>query len=378
MKVVVSLRQLSTYADRFRVFLELSQCVDRLFLLTDYVDDESRALAQAYTRVELVEIDAQRYAQESTAWLVEHVVHQAEPFVVHSTFGHLVQFFEMYGSVSNRAFRLVHSQYTANHDWFSHVRLQDYPMSFKYLGQRVQSFWRDRRMAWNVDGLLVMCSGHRPRVALAHGLPLSKVFVMPSEVNVDFYDTHTPLRHKTPRIVFVGACYKNKGLDLILEALPAVFERFPTLEVELYGNAVKRQTMWLMEALRNSAINGRVLMKNRVKKERLRQAFYDADLLVSASRFEGSPRAVREAIASGCPALLSDIPGHVGLDPERQFIQYTASSSVESWSAAMIQCLERTDAQWVSVANQGMNAMRTFHQPKSVAQSLIKIYKSLF
>ena len=119
-------------------------------------------------------------------------------------------------------------------------------------------------------------------------------------------------------------------------------------------------------------------MKNRVKKERLRQAFYDADLLVSASRFEGSPRAVREAIASGCPALLSDIPGHVGLDPERQFIQYTASSSVESWSAAMIHCLERTDEQWVSVANQGMNAMRTFHQPKSVAQSLIKIYESLF
>jgi glycosyltransferase involved in cell wall biosynthesis len=378
LKVVVSLRQLSTYADRLRVFLELSQCVDRLFLLTDYVDDESRALAQDYTRVELVEIDAQRYAQESTAWLVEHVVHQAEPFVVHSTFGHLVQFFEMYGSVSNRAFRLVHSQYTANHDWFSHVRLQDYPMSFNYFGQRVKSYWRDRRMAWNIDGLLVMCEGHRPRVAEAHGLPLSKVFVMPSEVNVDFYGTHTPLRHKTPRIVFVGACYKNKGLDLILEALPAVFERFPTLEVELYGNAVKRQTAWLMEALREPDLCGRVIMKNRVKKPRLRQAFHDADLLVSASRFEGSPRAVREAIAAGCPALLSEIAGHVGLDPHQRFIKYVSTPSIDSWSAAMIQCLERTDEQWLRAAERGMEAMQMDHHPASVARSLITIYEALF
>jgi glycosyltransferase involved in cell wall biosynthesis len=378
LKVVVSLRQLSTYADRFRVFLELSQCVDRLFLLTDYVDDESRALAQAYTRVELVEIDAQRYAQESTAWLVEHVVNGTGSFVVHSTFGHLVQFFEMYGSVSERTFRLIHSQYTANHDWFNHVRLQDYPMSFKYLGQRVKSYWRDRRMAWNIDGLLVMCEGHKPRVTEAHGLPLSKVFVMPSEVDADFYGITAPQRTTPMRIVFVGACYKNKGLDLILQALPTVLKRFPNLEVELYGNAVKRQTKWLMEALREPDLCGRVIMKNRVKKHRLRQAFHEADLLVSASRFEGSPRAVREAIAAGCPALLSEIAGHVGLDPHQRFIKYVSTPSIESWSAAMIQCLERTDEQWLRAAERGMKAMQMDHHPASVARSLITIYEALF
>ena len=246
MRVVVSLRQLSTYADRFRVFLELSNRVEQLFLITDHVDQTSRALALDFPRFTFVEIGLQDYAKASTQWLVHNVVGSSKRTIVHSTFGHLVRFFEMYGGVSDRPFRLVHSQYTANHDWFSDVRFTDYPMSFNYLGQRIKSFWQDRRMAWNVDGLLVMCSGHRSRVATAHGLPLSKVFEMPSEVDADFYGAKPFERACNRRIVFVGACYKNKGVGLLLEALPAVFEAFPDLEVELYGNMVKRQCNWLM------------------------------------------------------------------------------------------------------------------------------------
>jgi glycosyltransferase involved in cell wall biosynthesis len=36
----------------------------------------------------------------------------------------------------------------------------------------------------------------------------------------------------------------------------------------------------------------------------------EVDVLISASRFEGQPNAVLEAIAVGCPLLLSDIPEH--------------------------------------------------------------------
>ncbi len=377
MQVVVSLRQLSTYADRFHVFLELSNHVERLFLITEHVDEASRAFAQNFPRFEFVEIELKRYAKESTAWLVRHVVESATPTIVHSTFGPLVQFFEMYAPVPDRTFRLVHSQYTANHDWFSDVRLTDYPMSFNYLGQRVKSFWQDRRMAWNVDGLLVMCPGHRGPVAAAHGLPLSKVFEMSSEVNSDFYGAKDLVRTTSRRIVFAGACYKNKGLDLILDALPAVFKAFPDLEVDLYGNAVKRQTSWLMDALLKVSACGVVKMKGRVDKERLRAAFLEADLLVSASRFEGSPRAVREAMSTGCPVLLSEIPGHLGLDPDGKYIEFVSESTPEAWSAAMIRCLSRSDETWSVIANEGKAAMHERHRPAAVAREILGIYEQV-
>lgn len=378
MRVVVSLRQLSTYADRFRVFLELSNHVEQLFLITDHVDGASRAIAQAFPRFNFVEINLERYAKESTQWLMQHVVQSSKPTIVHSTFGHLVQFFEMYGPKSDRTFRLVHSQYTANHDWFSDVRLTDYPMSFNYLGQRIKSFWQDRRMAWNVDGLLVMCPEHRSRVATAHGVPLSKVFEMPSEVDADFYGAKPLQRTSRRRIVFVGACYKNKGLDLILEALPEVFKAFPDLEVELYGNTVKRQKSWLMESLLKVSGHGIVRMKGRVDKERLRDVFSRSDLFVSASKFEGSPRAVREALAAGCPALLSAIPGHLGLDPNGRYIEFVKDVDASSWSEAMIDCLNRTDETWSAAAIAGKAAMRERHHPAEVARSLSKIYTQLF
>ena len=134
MKVVVSLRQLQTYSDRFKVFLELSNHVDQLFLLTDVVDDWVREAMVEYTRAELVVLGFDRFSENATDWLEERVLLEPDGYVIHSTFGHLVSFFERYGPERDRQFRLVHSQYTANHDWFDRVRHQDYPMSFQYLG----------------------------------------------------------------------------------------------------------------------------------------------------------------------------------------------------------------------------------------------------
>lgn len=48
------------------------------------------------------------------------------------------------------------------------------------------------------------------------------------------------------------------------------------------------------------------------------------DLFVAASRSEGMPHAVREAMLSGRPCLLSDIPGHrVLAEPEREALFFT-------------------------------------------------------
>ncbi|MGB0646325.1 MAG: glycosyltransferase family 4 protein [Bradymonadia bacterium] len=378
MKVVVSLRQLQTYADRFKVFLELSNHVDQLFLLTDVVDDWVREMMLNYPRAELVTLDVDRYSQEATAWIENQVVSATDEYIVHSTFGHLVPFFERYGVQRDRRFRLVHSQYTANHDWFDWVRHQDYPMSFKYLGQRVKSYWTDRRMAINTDGLLVMCPGHRERVSAAHGVPVQKIYALSSEVNSNFYGDTSPARVTPRRMIFVGACYKNKGLDIIFEALPRLFHLLPDLEVELYGNAVKRQKDWFINALERVRKYGRVTMFDRVGKDTLKDAFQAADLIVSASRFEGSPRAIREALAAGCPALLSEIPGHLGLDPNRRFISYVNTEDAMVWAEAMHDCLSRTDEEWMTAARGGMTRMSLRHSPDAVARELVGIYENLF
>ena len=49
-------------------------------------------------------------------------------------------------------------------------------------------------------------------------------------------------------MIFVGACQARTRLDIIFEP-PRLFHLMPDLEVELYGNTVKRQKDWFINAL---------------------------------------------------------------------------------------------------------------------------------
>ena len=377
MQVVASLRQPSVYRDRFQVFLSLAEHVHHVTLLTDELDEDSKRASETQSNFSVVELGHRRYAKASTRWLVENVVRPNTPTIIHSTFGHLVGFFETFSGVDSRNYRLVHTQYTANHDWFRETRFQDFPMSFNYLGQRVKSFWLDRRMASNSDRVLAVCPSHLPGIRKAHGLADTHVSAVPSEVNTLFFNPKTLARRRPLTLLFVGACYKNKGLDVLFDALPSVFEHYPNLRVELYGRTVRRQIPWLMSELERVSQFGTVRMHGAVDRTRLREAFHGAELLVSPSRFEGSPRAVREALASGCPALLSDIPGHRGFDPERSYIRYVDGYESVRWSKSILDCINRADDEWYAVARHGIENMAARYAPEVVAAALREIYRSI-
>ena len=59
----------------------------------------------------------------------------------------------------------------------------------------------------------------------------------------------------------------------------------------------------------------------------------DADVFVSTSHGEGLPVAVLEAMAAGCPVILSDIPPHRELAEEADFIPLVIPGDVEGFAA---------------------------------------------
>jgi glycosyltransferase involved in cell wall biosynthesis len=98
---------------------------------------------------------------------------------------------------------------------------------------------------------------------------------------------------------------------------------------------------------------------------------------VFPSYFEGSPRSVREALACGCRAILSDLPGHRGIDPSADFCWLLDTRDPQVWADAVHAALVEPPAQARARSQRGIERMRTVHHPFSVAAGTLAVYRAV-
>src|SRR3990172_7820788 len=117
----------------------------------------------------------------------------------------------------------------------------------------------------------------------------------------------TPLRVLSPgrsRVIAMGRLVHQKGFDLLLTAFQRISQSHPTWELVIIGEGELRREL---ECQRNAA-----QLSDRV---RFTGAVHDpfplleaADLFAMASRYEGLPYALLEAMACGLPVIYTDCP----------------------------------------------------------------------
>lgn len=106
-----------------------------------------------------------------------------------------------------------------------------------------------------------------------------------------------------PLLVAAGRLTRQKGFDLLLEALPALLAEHPGLLLCLAGEGPERAAL--------AAQAGRLELGNRVRflgeRSDLAALFAAADLFVLPSRSEGSPYVLLEALALGLPVVATAV-----------------------------------------------------------------------
>lgn len=108
-----------------------------------------------------------------------------------------------------------------------------------------------------------------------------------------------------PHIVTAGRLSRQKGFDLLLNAMPAVLRRFPHAELAILGNGplsgcLMRQAQALGVADAVAFLGFQPNPWPYIK---------HADVFVLASRYEGLPNILLEARALNVPAIATDCPG---------------------------------------------------------------------
>ncbi|KJK58648.1 glycosyltransferase [Saccharothrix sp. ST-888] len=108
-----------------------------------------------------------------------------------------------------------------------------------------------------------------------------------------------------PLAVCVGRLCRQKGQDVLLAAWPKVAERLPEARLALVGGGPDATA--LADLVRALPEPSRVRLAGDVAD--LRPWLAAADLVVLPSRWEGMALAPLEAMATGRPVLLTDVPG---------------------------------------------------------------------
>lgn len=166
-----------------------------------------------------------------------------------------------------------------------------------------------------------------PRVVIGNGIPFERIAAAGTADS-----TTLGLGEDMRLILFAGRLNPEKNLEVLISALDTVLRNKLDCAAVLFGEGPLR------EALRAQ------ISKSPVR-ERLRLEGYTSSLwswmrrasvFVSASRFEGHPNVVLEAMAAGCPVVVSDIPQHREILDESSALFCSGNSAAEV--ATKIRC----------------------------------------
>lgn len=98
------------------------------------------------------------------------------------------------------------------------------------------------------------------------------------------------------------------GVDVIARAFVVAAQQHPELRLVMLGNG--SQAAQLRQIFTQGGVLEQVLFPGQVKQADLPRFYRNADLYISASHSDGTSISLLEALACGCPALVSDISGN--------------------------------------------------------------------
>jgi PEP-CTERM/exosortase A-associated glycosyltransferase len=179
----------------------------------------------------------------------------------------------------------------------------------------------ETRAIQQVDHVFTICEGLRADI-VGRGIPASKVTVIPNAVDIDSFNLASPpdpellkkwgLTDKTV-IGFIGSFYAYEGLDLLLDALPALIASQPDIRVLLVGGGPQEAN--LRQQADKLSLNDVVIFTGRVPHKDVNR-YYDLINVLAYPRHPMrltelvTPLKPLEAMAQGQLFVASDVGGH--------------------------------------------------------------------
>ncbi len=213
----------------------------------------------------------------------------------------------------------------------------------------------------------------------------------------EFYDGQWHLENVEPYSIFLSqGDYPLKGFHYVLQAMPAIIEKFPNAHLYVAGNSIigrvggpvsgrKKypEPLWitsygkyLEQLIRKGRLKGHVTMLGRLDAKGMKERFLKSHVFVCPSIMENSPNSVCEAMLLGMPVVGAKVGG-IGdlIDDGREGILFPGGNAKELTEGILAVFYDNELAD-----NLGENARATArirHNPDTNYMRLLEIYKSM-
>lgn len=164
--------------------------------------------------------------------------------------------------------------------------------------------WFERYALAKIDSII--CVSPQSKAIIERFAP-SNIYVISNGVSVDKISKVIPsMVIEKPSILYLGELRPEKGVDLLLRAIPKIIENYPDILLYIAGSGIlESQLKYLTKEL---DIEKNVVFLGHVSEEKY--SYYKAvDLYVLPSRWDNQPITILEAMACGKAIVASNVGG---------------------------------------------------------------------
>ena len=255
--------------------------------------------------------------------------------------------------------------------------------SVRYRVTRALETWALKR----IDHAFTICEGLR-RDIVGRGIAQAKVTVIPNAVDVEGFQlsgaADPVLRRQlglegATVLGFVGSFYAYEGLDLLLDAFPALLEKRPELRLLLVGGGPQDANL-KAQALR-LGVADKLIFTGRVPHSEVSRYYDQIDLLVyprHSMRLTElvTPLKPLEAMAQGRLFVASDVGGHRELIRDGETGRLFKAGSADNLAEAVLDMLDHRE-RWPAMRAAGRHFVEDVRNWKNSVANYAAVYRRL-
>ena len=229
--------------------------------------------------------------------------------------------------------------------------------------------WAETQAARRADQVATICHGLKADL-VTRGIPHDKIVVSPNGVDHGLFGTPEPRDEALAAdlgltgatvLGFIGSFYPYEGLDLLIDAMPAIVAADPTVRLLLVGGGPEEMALRFQAAA--SPVADRIQFAGRVPHDAVGRYYGLVDLFVYPRRAMRltelvTPLKPLEAMAEGRLVAASDVGGHRELMTDGQTATLFPPDDAAALADAVTGLLADRDG-WDARRDAARDAVRT-------------------